>query len=171
MTKTAGKIGRKEKLSSKSTDSVGKRKTALNLEALKRIAYHFAGAVAVGYDYNSHQSFEYEWNKWLETGKIKEWQQHESTSKEIVTANQLISTDSVGELTVSEAINIEIQENSLFIEVWINERIYHLKIPCIPKECFYAIYDRRSTMVDNGTGPTAEIIKAFNAHFTRRIST
>lgn len=61
----------------------------INLEKLKRICYHFAGAVAVGYDFNSGRTFEYAWKQWLKDGKIHEWGYHESTSKEVVKLSDL----------------------------------------------------------------------------------
>lgn len=65
------------------------QESVINLEALKRICYHFAGIVAPGWQPNAGSAFDTEWDEWLSTGKIVDWHQHPDDSKEVVKVEDL----------------------------------------------------------------------------------
>lgn len=57
----------------------------------KRVCYHFAGLVAVGWAPNPGTDFEIGFKNWLKDGRIFPWHSHPDTSKEVVTINDLIA--------------------------------------------------------------------------------
>lgn len=69
----------------------------LNLEMLKRVCYHFAGQVAVGYDFNPDITFERVWKQWLADGKIFPWGYHKDTSKEVVKLSDILNSEAMQE--------------------------------------------------------------------------
>lgn len=67
------------------------RERQIDLAALKRVCYHFAGEVSVGHEFNAGDKFEYVWQRWLNDGRIAPWGYHISTSKEVVKVENLVS--------------------------------------------------------------------------------
>jgi hypothetical protein len=93
---TVSKLRKKLRLANKEIERLKADKPAIddtlkgiNLVALKRICYHFAGIVAPGWQPNAGSAFDSEWNEWLETGKIVDWHQHRDDSTEVIKLQDL----------------------------------------------------------------------------------
>lgn len=63
----------------------------IDIKKLKTVCRSFFGQGKVGYDPNPNVKFDYEWQQWIETGKIIPWHSHRSTGKEVVRITELTS--------------------------------------------------------------------------------